>query len=417
MDIDTFNIDNIFDSLKNIILEINKNSKCPNCGGSYHNSICIYCNSLNPLLEEKIKMLKDITAEVIKNVNPKEEKFQLFLSNLYSLRNIDFVDDLLTKYDYFNVMNNFYKKIIAKINNNEIITKEEIPYVENIILRNEINDANKGTTNYIANYFIKSILYNNLTKEKISIVSYEVFKEMLKNYTTNIMKDTYGYFSSTCEILPKEKYQEIAEDKLVLGENIANIVRFNEDVIKALYYYGNTEFIEVFNHELRHSYQYKEVFSGNEVSLLGMIATKDKILRDMLPNYYNENYNLISYEKDAFIIGLKSRLMTFQIFGLEAANKKEIIEKIIMYQNSLFDTKRIYEGTDIELDELFNKTIINKPSILKRYPQLNYLYKLDNNEVIPKTIAELKEDYENLDESKISEEIKTLYEAYLQRNR
>lgn len=240
---------------------------------------------------------------------------------------------------------------------------------------------------------------------------------MIKNYTTNIMKNTYGYPSSTCEILPKEEYQKIDDDTLVLGENIANMVKFNKDVVMALYYYGNTEFIEVFNHELRHSYQYKEVFSGKEVSLLGMIATKDKILRDMVPNYYDDNYELISYEKDAYAIGIQSRLIALDFFGLEPINKNEQMQKVAKYQNSLFDTKRIYNGMSIELDDLFNKIIINNPSLLKRYPQLNYLYKLDNNEVIPKTITELKEDYEQIDPINISEGIKTLYEEYIQRNR
>ena len=404
------------DAMK-IILEIKKNSRCPNCGGSFHNSTCIYCKSLNPLLEEKIRELKDITDEVIKNINPTDEKFNIFLSALYAIDNIDFINDLLTKYDYFNKMDNFYQEIVERIEKDGKITQEEIPYVESIILRNDINEANKGTTNYIANYFIRAILYNNLNHETTPIISYEIFEEMIKNYTTNIMKNTYGYPSSTCEILPSEEYQKIDEDSLVLGDNIANTVRFNEDIIKALYYYGNAEFIEVFNHELRHSYQYKEVFSGHEVSLLGMIATKDKILRDMLPNYYQENYKAISYEKDAFAIGIKSRLMALEIFGLEAIKKHEQMQEVAKYQNSLFDTKRLDNGVDIELDELFNKTIINTPTILKRYPQLNYLYKLDNNIVIPKTIEELKEDYEHLDQSNITEGIISLYEEYLQRNR
>ena len=81
---------------------IKKNSICPNCGGSFHNSTCIYCKSLNPLLEEKIRELKDITDEVIKNINPTDEKFNIFLSALYAIDNIDFINDLLTKYDYFN---------------------------------------------------------------------------------------------------------------------------------------------------------------------------------------------------------------------------------------------------------------------------------------------------------------------------
>ena len=404
------------DAMK-IILEIKKNSRCPNCGGSFHNSTCIYCNSLNPLLEEKIKQLKDMTDEVIKNINPNDEKFNIFLSALYALDNIDFINELLTKYDYFSKMDKLYKDITDRIIKDEKITKEEIPYVEGIILRNDINEANKGTTNYIANYFIRAILYNNLNHEQTPIISYEIFEEMIKNYTTNIMKNTYGYPSSTCEILPSEEYKRIDEDSLVLGDNIANMVRFNEDIIKALYYYGNTEFIEVFNHELRHSYQYKEVFSGHEVSLLGMIATKDKILRDLLPNYYQENYKAISYEKDAFAIGIQSRLMALEIFGLEAINKHEQMQEVVKYQNSLFDIKRLDNGVDIELDELFNKTIINTPTILKRYPQLNYLYKLDNNIVLPKTIEELKEDYEHLDQSNITEGIASLYEEYLQRNR
>lgn len=414
----TFNIDNAYEEALSLIASIRQNGNCPICGGTYHNSTCAYCDTPNATLEEILRKLNDISHQVISNVQPNTEKFNLFLGALYSLKEIDFIDELLTKYDFFNKMTDLYNEIITRISNNGYITEEEIPYIESIIYRNDSTMTNKGATNYIANYFIKMVLYNNLNKdEKHPVISYEVFEKMIQDYTCNIMKDSYGYDFSKCEILSPEEFQKFDDDELVLGENIANIIRFNRDVLRALYYYGNCELLEVFNHELQHSYQYKEIFSGQRVSLLGMIETKDLILRKTLPGYYQSNYKAISYEKEAFIVGIQSRLLALESYGLRPLDKQEKEQEIAQLQQGLFDTTRVYEDEAISLDDLFNKTILQRPDLLEKYPQLKYLYKLDNGVVIPKTREELQADYETLDVTTLTPDLKSLYEAYLPRNR
>lgn len=406
------------------ITEIKSNLICPYCGGKYHNGKCMYCLKPNDKLSKAIENLEQIIMQYSKLMQQYKlpvTTFNSFLNALYSLGqiDIDIVNEFLNKYDYFTKVDLFYEHIKERIKEGGIIYEDEIPVIEAIIKRNDGLYQKDVNNNVIGDYFISHIFYNHLDSSNVvPMLSYDAFRSLIIGVVENITKKNYGYHEARCLIIPSKEFGKYEDDEVVVGDNEGNITRLNEDLVKAMYERGNSELINTIYHELRHAYHYKQIFSGKEISYMGMLATMDKILKELIPGYYQENYERISYEKDAQICGIIAEINVLASYGLTPLKKDEMIKKINDLHLNIGSLKRYVNGEEFVIEELFNICIKDKPIYLKRYPQLQYLYKEEEGIIVPKASEELKTDYENLCENgEISVSLKEMYEYYISRQR
>ena len=86
---------------------------------------------------------------------------------------------------------------------------------------------------------------------------------------------------------------------------------------------------------------------------------------------------------------------------------QEITNKYI----NILNYKRKINGKIQDIDTIFNEFIKNHPEILNQHPQLKYLYKIENNQVIPLNEEELYLKYQSLiQKTNITDEQKKKYE-------
>ena len=288
---------------------------------------------------------------------------------LYSLGNIeiDCIDQLLKQFQYDGLMQRYYENL--NLSFDKKLNPTDIDILGTLIKRND-RDLDE-----IYDYVIYNILNNSLDQEK-PIFDFETFKIMLQNMIVNIIKKISKTPNPTCEILPNQDFNFFdTETHFTSGEAIDDNIKLNELSVKRFYEYGNTAFLSTIFHELRHIYQHYVMLQGKEVSPLGVLMAKDILLRDYFgSSYVKENYHNLSYEKDAFMVGEKSRLNYLESLGFIANNKDKSLKYIADLQTKLMDTTRVINGEKYDIDLLFAFVISKNPKYLDLYPILKKVY-------------------------------------------
>ncbi len=366
-------IDKHYYELKPIIENIRKIGRCPNCGGIYLNSNCMYCCSINKELKQNINNLEIIIKRLLyclSNLPLKKVSINKLFNLLYSLKDdkISCINYILEKYNYINTYNRFIKHILSRlpILNNQL-TDLEINSLETLIFRNEDNES----LNDVYNFFI----YNALLE--MQNVSYECFVKVIKQFTENLMKSYYP--NPKCIIKSSFDFE-------VAGSSFLDTIKILEKDIKELYYNGNPSIIFTIFHELIHSKQWKEIFeTRNYISNPYAIKElKDFLLVSASDNYKNENYCYLSYEHEANYIGLQMYKEYLEKLGFKI-NEENYNEELNKLRIKIDDNKRYINGEERTLDEIFNYFIMYRAYILDKYPQIRYLYKVKNGLVVPKS--------------------------------
>lgn len=354
---------------------------CSSCGGEKDKGVCIYCGEKDSELETYINNINtklNYLIEILNKIEDENIEMNLLFNNLLKIKkyNIELVNNILDKYNYKNKI----IFILDKINQNKSLDDIEINYLKCLIENNELE----------TNKMLIDICVIGIFKSQIN-VDFESFKQLFTNHISELLKGKSNL--SHC----KFKENLTADDEKMNGCVINNIVFLNEKLLKEFYEGKNFKLIQTIFHELQHINQGKLIKSGNvNLSIINLI--KEKILRENLPNYYDENYSIILSEVDAEYYGLQNMLNYFEQLGIKLNSKtKQIFEEEIQTNLSKMNIKkRTINGKETTIDSLFNEYIKDKPELLNKYKQLEYLYKIEKNEVVQKTFDDKMNDFNSL---------------------
>lgn len=374
--------------------DIKENKKCTGCGASkYNNCECIYCGNINYNLKKLVSKLNDALNNVKKIDNN-------VLVSLYNIRDLDIkeINNILGRYNFDSVIND---KLDSLYENKYglSIDKEDI------------------------RLFISLLDSNSLSRKDIDFISMSLMRFMVlgKLDTNNTNKKIlFKYFT---ELFMRDKMDNpicIYTDKIdAQGDSFYNVIRYKEtDVDKLLEEDNYIELLRLAFHECTHTFQNYYIHKGTSITSLLFLQTKEQIIRDYYPNYYKENYNNYLEEVEARYNEFYSLLQIMKVFKLKMSDKaiNVINEEMVKEQKNMNNRKRIFNGKEATLDEIFDSIILNTNDLYK-YPLLNLQYKLDNGIVVNKSNDEIRYDYEiyldGVVDSGDKEQIEYLYKNVL----
>ena len=402
--IDTI-INNTYKEINPLIKGIIDNGKCKNCNGSFLDAICSKCGNKNNSLVDFIDLLEKHLKrfeEVLNNLPEKNFKINKLFNLLYSISSIKIscVEKFLAKYNYIETVLETSKIAIEKLEKKEKLKKEELEVLEMIIKKEDLD------FNYER---LHELLIKNAIL-KMQNVSYECFLLVIKNFVIDKMKVYYK--KPECIITKFTEYHEEDYERITMALSKNHIMWLNEELVKKMYYEGQNALINSIFHELTHSMQYKERFNGKLLNSFIIDEIKEFILANKLDNYYEENYRVINFELEARYFGILNAIEFFEKLGFSIDKKRHNME-LEDIATIVMDKKRRYRGKKTTLDKEFDKYILKHPEILKKHTQLKYLYKVENKEVLPKSIEDLENDYKDLmDDYTISELDKQFYKDF-----
>ena len=264
----------------------------------------------------------------------------------------DILIDLLSrryKPDYFIInVNNYYrnkpisnevKKLLEMVNNNHLIDKIK-PYSNKEIITvidNFIIDKIQPDKIEIANICLG--LTNRLTNDNVDIT---FFKEY----------DALGYFSSDRNV--------IAYDIDYYSQYSAKVNEF--DIRKII------DLLMTIFHESTHYCQFTSIPTND----LERQFYKERIIREYYPDYYEKNYNKISYERDARV---KSYEMCYKFLK---ENKEDFCFFLEKYYSESYkkdidiniDDKEVFSNSKVDIDRIFERLVFFHPEIMDKYPYL-----------------------------------------------
>ena len=203
------------------------------------------------------------------------------------------------------------------------------------------------------------------------------------------------------------------------GDSFLNVIRYKEsDVDKLLNENNYIELLRLVFHECTHTFQHFYIHTGSLINGLLFLQTKEQVIRDNYPNYYKENYNSYLEEVEARYSEYRSLLEIMSVFGLKMSDKANgVINTEMEKENEKFeDRKRVFNGKDTTLDEMFNSIELTDDD-LHKYPLLNIQYKIENGQVVEKSVDELDNDYNIYMDKTVNEnekeQIEYLYKSIL----
>ena len=287
-----------------------------------------------------------------------EEKYEELLDICYdkdiSLIDEDMLIELLDrreipKYFIVNVNNYFRNKtmsdkiklLIEKANSNNPIdniksyTKEEIvDKLREIIFEKKIPNQVDITNIMIG-------LTNLITNNKVDIT-------LFKKY------DALGYCSSNRNTIGYDinYYSTFHENSSIDEFGIKKVV----DMLMTVF------------HECTHYIQ----FTTNPTNEIEKQFYKEHIIRDYYPDYYEKNYDKISYERDARI---KSYEMCYKFLQENIPEMCYFLERFYLnsYKEDIeinIDEKELFSGNKIDINRIFDRLVFFHPEIKEEYTYL-----------------------------------------------
>lgn len=380
---------------------------CHNCGGNHSNGICTFCGKENQQLSYLIIQLEKEISKLPQN-SFEQNKLDDCLTALYIIRNMNVpaANKILNEYNY--------EKTVTLTSDTIFECKDMIfgckvsPNQETTNLLLELFRNNEFTQDkelIIANFIIKLCL-----DEKINLNISPRDKEQLILKTTELVATNVLGFQKVHTRIQDDYFKDKKE---TLGIQAKNIIYLSQQSI-----HGDLKstFVTMF-HELIHLKQYKEQQLDNILSPKNLIQIKDRILSNISRTYYEINYQNISFEKEAFFYEYRETIDYFNSIGVEVPDEfyQIAVASTAKYGDVIENCNRTTEnGESININELFVQMITTHPEYIERFPQLYFEYKVVENIVIPKTLEEIKSDYESYQNGVLKwngnqEEINNLY--------
>ncbi len=313
---------------------------CPSCGGkSYNDFNCKYCGVKNEKYETIINLI-----EPYKSI----EKYydEVLFKKLVGGIKLDEKND--------KILNMFLKY--------NVITDDYLPDL--VVIINTIQGKKNMSYDTFEIFIIRTV--EKIMREQAN--SYKISNYVPRCYISNL-NDTSGL-----------AYEEF-------------MIFIKEEDIKKLYNDASLNSLLAIYHESRHIIQ-KLAIKNEKFSSLMMSMIKDEILdlyfkdKDGNRKYYNENYDNISYEVDAYEFALISLSNLLNAIGMTLTDDFITSYEEKHIRNHHTNIRKV-DDEYFELDDLFYEIIMDNPELLKTYPQLNIECKIVSGKVERKTRKEL----------------------------
>lgn len=323
--------------------------------------------------EEFDNILNSVYEEVSK-IDKKEISANDFLNLLLLLKGSKFVmaNKLLEELHYEERINELFEGISSNVYGNVELSRDELKIVEARLSLgfNDVDLAYEVIKRRLSGFV--DISYAAFCNAMIVFIKQEVLK--------SIKDDKYDVM-----IFSSYEAGRLGIDNCK-GFSTENIIGISESAIRDFYESGNSSVIMIIFHEIRHISQEMEANKNRYFfNVYEMMIIKENIISNYYPMYCRDNYKTISFEVDARIFGMIQYMKFLATYGYFVHEDYEVNE---------ISNERIFNGVISTVDEIFNEVIRNHPEELLRYQKLNYLYKIENGVVVPKSIEEMKIDFE-----------------------
>lgn len=368
--------------------------RCKNCGGEINNGHCLYCNSkdedINHELDKLINYINNHSNDdiiiTLDNIDFILETLLLEVNNHYEI-----IDSYIQKQQIYSKIDNFFTSLITKFENNIPISNEEETLLTKIL-----------SANIYSPKIIHYIMANILLKKQI--VSFETFEHIFKCFAKGLSTDVMNGLNipETKKINKTKNICFIKEDinvndKNSIGSYNSKLKEINikkENIINT--YNGKIDGLVIIFHESIHLKQFHAINAGYCTPLL-LDQIKEEIISENNSNYYSDNYQYYKLEVEARADSYLYLLDYLNKLELKITEEfsNELKHLINIETKRIQDNSRIFEGNEMQLDEIFKLIIKDHPEYLKKYPQLSIEYIIDNGIVRAKTKEELMEDYLN----------------------
>ena len=362
-----------------------KNRVCPKCGGTIHTfktGICTMCgakwetNYLDSGFESIMSKLDNYSFDL--------NETTIYLCSLSS-----YSEKLYSMLKTFKAQDRVKEKL--DIINGKLFNGIKLSEEEDSLLRYSLFGGISPDSELNVLSVINSIFRNNM------IVSYDTFKQVMTFFIQTLISRSYGNIVNNYNPIVNIFYFD-GENKNSLGitHDIFRI-NINEDIIAKLYNDGNIEAFTTIFHELAHIEQMVYMKYGY-ISDRIIDYIKDDVIyktihEDNYINYYKENYDVISFEKDAEIIGTTTAVKWLNEANIKLKDNIQVI--LNNHVNNELEKRmirnRTVNGKVYDIDELFEKCIMLHPEYLKSYPQLNIEYVREGDYVFKRSTSQLYE--------------------------
>ena len=352
----------------------------------------LLCNK--DINEEDFDDLSNMYKTIIELNKDDDKGLRWFFKEINSrLNNNEKLRNYLIEQDYFKIyasvnMDNIYNECIDKLmnNNNDIDSSllEGLGSYKGFIdkfddlLDKFVQSDNKEFKRTLAVPLVVALIEKQ--KDKYNLDYKNVF-------TTTVLKSsTFGSYDRENNIM------------------YVNPIFFNqyEDVDKGLVRAFETVF-----HETRHACQYKVIENNDALSYDNLVMAIDKVLREeeQILGYYNNNYEQISYEKDArdkAYVDTMSVFKKYPVLQKKCKHNDNTDYRLSNYlRRETFDNNddyfgivdHFYEAIEASLNASYNDEELElAKKCFERYPVINQFFEIDydNKTVRYRTDEELR---------------------------
>lgn len=377
-----------FNAMVNTVEQLSKGKTCLSCGGDMfiQTGMCPYCGKQIANIEYASKYL----GEILLSIKNKILELDKLTIALYAIKEqFPEVEELMRQ-------NNIEEKINKRLDeiNLKLAQGEVLETSDDIFLRNCLSNNIKPRNDLNNIPIFRNIFSNNEER----MVSYETFEQVMKTFIKDMMREINNNrterYNPVCAIYDFKKSNNENSDGMIEKDFI---IRINNQITKDMYENNSVlNFIAIF-HELIHIQQEIDKKMGYFTEDI-LLFIKDDILRRLSSkegfDYYWENYQFITSEKDAEIKGCMCAINFLeQAIGIRL--KDEIVADLEKNTNVQLEEKsnllRKTKNGEQDINSLFDYYIKNHPEFLEKYPQLTIEYLVSDGIVRRKTNDELLE--------------------------
>lgn len=274
------------------------------------------------------------------------------------------VHALLKEHNYYEKMDKSFKRSFRAINKNEMPKEEDKDLLEFLINRDLLNKHEKE----IYEFYIKRVL----SKEKPKIGE-RVLRSVLRNYSKLIMSD----FTDSAKAYTKpETFFET--NKMCIADK--DVLYINEAHVKRMISNGSYSLLYKMFHEIKHIEHFIDVHIKKKTDDKTMTIIKDEILEQLYPDYATKNKTNRKDEAESILYSRKMIIELFDRLGLDFPRTSEFSDKSM--KNCETQTKYVVRqnamGDYIQIDNMFEESIMYHPEFIDKYEQLKQEYVVDD---------------------------------------
>lgn len=368
---------------------------CCSCGSlvDLESGRCLHCESESKGAQKQAERLDNILSYY------GDIDFILSYRNSYNL--LMFYQ--FSKRHFYRPLDDFLKKNLIQQQLEEFIYKVNETLLEGNVLSKE-DDVILGNILELDEELSRKVLISNIIKSvlvKKPLVSCSTFVSAVREMVIKTMQDDlnhgrFPYYHPSCEIVHFE------DNRLHGDTDCLYLIRIGYSDLEDVYHGNMDSFVVVF-HELFHVKEGLDILAGEFYEdlipkIMEHVIFEIDLKKGRSFGYYNKNYKFLTIEKDANVNGYISffrYLDSLQIGLKEEYVKKtrDFIEKELQLKKNLMrDLSEVSYLSDdeLELEEVFLLVSKEEDDILRKYPQLEVGYVIENNQLRKKTLLELE---------------------------